>query len=232
MFTSWGVQLDQRSRQGDNEAHPWVIPPLRMPDGWNDICVPDGWAAFHKTRSWKVIHAIVLSLKWKCRHFYENFITGTGSCHFDNLRSDENLIKRTYLFQVVVDGYLGAMMSLNRIISHENKGGDYPSRVQWEHTLDQRYFVRITLQWRHNERDGVSNHQPHHCLLNRLFKAQIKENVKAPPRHWPLCWKFTGDRWIPSVHKGPVTRKIFPFDGVIMQLKKCWFPAPAVNTLV
>ena len=27
------------------------------------------------------------------------------------------------------------------------------------------------LQWRHNERDGVSNHQPHDCLLNRLFKV-------------------------------------------------------------
>ena len=26
--------------------------------------------------------------------------------------------------------------------------------------------------------------------------AQIKENPKAP-RHWPLCGKFTGDRWIP-----------------------------------
>ena len=25
------------------------------------------------------------------------------------------------------------------------------------------------LQWRHNEPDAVSNHQPHDCLLNRLF---------------------------------------------------------------
>ena len=52
------------------------------------------------------------------------------------------------------------------------------------------------LQWLHNEHDGVSNHQTHNCLLNRLFKAQIKENIKAP-RHWPLCEEFTGDRWIP-----------------------------------
>ena len=45
-------------------------------------------------------------------------------------------------------------------------------------------------------RDCVSNHQPHHCLLNRLFiQAQIKENIKAP-RDWPLCGEFTGDRWI------------------------------------
>ena len=40
-------------------------------------------------------------------------------------------------------------------------------------------------QCRHNECDGVSNHQPQDRLLNRLFKAQIKENIKAP-RHW-LC---------------------------------------------
>ena len=42
-----------------------------------------------------------------------------------------------------------------------------------------------TLQWRHNGCDGVSNHQSHKCLLDRLFKLQIKENIKAS-RHW-LC---------------------------------------------
>ena len=36
----------------------------------------------------------------------------------------------------------------------------------------------LALQWSYNERDGVSNHQPHDCLLNRLFKAQIKETSK------------------------------------------------------
>ena len=30
----------------------------------------------------------------------------------------------------------------------------------------------LSLQWRHNGHDSVSNHQPHNCLLNRLFKAQ------------------------------------------------------------
>ena len=53
-----------------------------------------------------------------------------------------------------------------------------------------------TLQWRHNERDGVSNHQPHDCLLNRLIKAQIKEDIQAPP-YWPLWGKFMGDWWNP-----------------------------------
>ena len=37
---------------------------------------------------------------------------------------------------------------------------------------------RYSLKWRHNERDVVSNHQPHDCLLNRLFKAQSKKTSK------------------------------------------------------
>ena len=34
------------------------------------------------------------------------------------------------------------------------------------------YNSITVLQWRHNERDGAPDHQPHDCLLNR---AQIKE---------------------------------------------------------
>ena len=35
-----------------------------------------------------------------------------------------------------------------------------------------------SLQWRHNGRDGVSNQQPHHCLLNRLFRHRSKKTSK------------------------------------------------------
>ena len=34
------------------------------------------------------------------------------------------------------------------------------------------------LQWRHNGRDGVPNHQPHGCLLNRSFRRRSKETSK------------------------------------------------------
>ena len=34
------------------------------------------------------------------------------------------------------------------------------------------------LHWRHNERDNVSNHQPHDCLLNRLFRRRSKKTSK------------------------------------------------------
>ena len=33
-------------------------------------------------------------------------------------------------------------------------------------------YLHISLQWRHNGRDSVSNHQPHDCLLNRLFRGR------------------------------------------------------------
>ena len=45
----------------------------------------------------------------------------------------------------------------------------------------------ITLQWRHNEHDGPSNHWRLGGLLN--VQTQIKENIKAP-RHWSLCREF------------------------------------------
>ena len=34
------------------------------------------------------------------------------------------------------------------------------------------------LQWRHNDRDGVSHHQPQDCLLNRLFRHRWKKTSK------------------------------------------------------
>ena len=36
----------------------------------------------------------------------------------------------------------------------------------------------IPLWWRHNELDGVSNHQPPDCLLNRLFGHRPKKTSK------------------------------------------------------
>ena len=35
-----------------------------------------------------------------------------------------------------------------------------------------------SLQWRHGEHDGVSNHQPHDCLLNHLIRCRSKKTSK------------------------------------------------------
>ena len=57
-----------------------------------------------------------------------------------------------------------------------------------------------TLQWRHNERDGVSNYLPQYLFTQPFIQTQIKENIKAP-RHWPLCGEFTG-HWLILRTKG------------------------------
>ena len=73
--------------------------------------------------------------------------------------------------------------------------------------------MSLPLQWRHNGHNGVSNHQPHHCLLNRLFGCRSNKTSKL---------RVTG--FVREIHRGPVnsphkwlvTRKMFPFDDVIM----------------
>ena len=40
-------------------------------------------------------------------------------------------------------------------------------------------------QWRHNESNGVSNHQPHDCFLNCLFRRRSKKTSKL--RVTDLC---------------------------------------------
>ena len=88
--------------------------------------------------------------------------------------------------------------------------------------LSRRYDMETVtkLQWCHNEHVGVSNRQPHDCLLNRLFKAQIKENIKAP-RHWPLCGEIAGDRWIPRTN-GQLRGKCF---HLMTSSWHCWSQA-------
>ena len=71
----------------------------------------------------------------------------------------------------------------------------------------------MTVHWRHNECDGVSNHQRLDCLLNRLFRRRSNKPSKCrvtglcggnPP--WPLDFP----------PKGPATPKMFLFVDVII----------------
>ena len=78
-----------------------------------------------------------------------------------------------------------------------------------------------TIKWSHNGCYGAPNHLPHYCLLNRLFTRRSKKMLRV-----------TGFvRGIP--HNGPATRKMFPFDGVIMLPRKwnvCAQYAPVIDT--
>ena len=72
-----------------------------------------------------------------------------------------------------------------------------------------------SLQWRHNGRDGNSNYQHHDCLLNRLLRRRSNKTPKL--RAASPAFVRGIHRWpVNSPHKWPVTRKMFPFDDVIM----------------
>ena len=81
-----------------------------------------------------------------------------------------------------------------------------------------RHSLLVSIQWRHNERDSVSNRRRLDYLLIRLFRRRSNKKIKAP-RHWPFVRGI--HRWpLNFPHKGPVTRRMFPFGDVIMYIQK------------
>ena len=73
---------------------------------------------------------------------------------------------------------------------------------------------KTPLQWRYIGRDGVSNQQGRHCLLNRLFRRRSKTTSKL--RVTGLC---AGN--IPVISEFPAqmasnAKTFFPFNDVIM----------------
>ena len=57
-------------------------------------------------------------------------------------------------------------------------------------------YIYILLQWRHNECDGVSNHQLLECLFNCLFRHRSKK-ISQFRANGQCEGESTGDRWIP-----------------------------------
>ena len=84
----------------------------------------------------------------------------------------------------------------------------------------------ISLHWRHNERHGVSNHQPHDCLHNCEFRRRPRKISRSAS----LAFVRGIHRWpVNSPHKRPITRKMFPLGDVTMLLWLCigrFYPHP------
>ena len=62
-----------------------------------------------------------------------------------------------------------------------------------------------SLQWRYNDHDGVSNHQPH-GLLDRLFRRRSRRHQSSASL--AFAWGIHRDRWIPRT-KGQLRGKCF-----------------------
>ena len=76
----------------------------------------------------------------------------------------------------------------------------------------------FTLQWRHNECDGISNHQPQDCLRNPLLWHR-KHKSSASLAFVQGIYRSP----VNSLHKWPVMWKMFPFDDFIMMPITLWW---------
>ena len=82
--------------------------------------------------------------------------------------------------------------------------------VELIHHITTLLLQRPTLQWRHNERDCVSNHQPHDCLLNLLFRRRSKKTSK-------LCVTGLCEWNLPVTGEFPAQKaRNAEFDDVVM----------------
>ena len=77
---------------------------------------------------------------------------------------------------VKCDGCLGSTAAEVPVKYHNHWGTSKPESRDSETSL----YLTLSkaLQWRHNGRDGVSNHPPHGCLLKRLFWRRSKKISK------------------------------------------------------
>ena len=78
-------------------------------------------------------------------------------------------------------------------------------------------ILRVSLQWRYNERNGVSNHRRLDCLINCLFRLRSKKTSKL---HVTGFVKGNHRRPMVSPHKGSVTRKMFHLMTSSLKKKK------------
>ena len=70
------------------------------------------------------------------------------------------------------------MINGNLLFSSHTVGINKPSFI-WKLFFSNRSSrisdIHVSLQWPHNDHDGVSNHQPHGCLFSHLFRRRSKK---------------------------------------------------------
>ena len=123
------------------------------------------------------------------------------------------------------------------LMKHVSQYNNCPSRkCIWKFQMSVIWFRSLcvdnwhclaSLQWRHNEGDGVWNHRRLHCLLRRLYRRRSKKISKL--RVTGLCEGNSSAT--DSPHKVTVTRKMFPFPDVIMMFQVSVWIAPSMTSI-
>ena len=108
-----------------------------------------------------------------------------------------------YWWEVSIGLGTGLAPSCNRLIPESMLIPIYVAKWRHKASMSWRSIPEYiateapTLQWSHNERDGVSNHRRLDCLLNRLFSRRSKTTSKL--RVTGLCeWNLPGTGEFPA----------------------------------
>ena len=128
-----------------------------------------------------------------CRAFYQTLNTETKihcisfPCFFDNSRYAHR--------------HMCSFVILVKMFLHYHACGMQPNMACigiFVHSLTTKMpFIYLSLRWRNNEHDSVSNHQPRHCLLSRLFGRRSKKTSKLCVTG--LCaWNSPGTGKLPA----------------------------------
>ena len=97
---------------------------------------------------------------------------------------------------------------------------NHPSRCEAINTSTKVVSLVVelgSLQLRYNGCESVSNHQPHDCLPNRLFRRRSKRRQSSASLAFV---RGIHRSLVNSPHKWPVTRKKLPFIDAIMSQSK------------
>ena len=101
-----------------------------------------------------------------------------------------------------------SLVACNVLLFHNKKfKPPAPTQCRWLSAN-----ANISLQWRHNDRDGVSNNRRLDCFYSTICSdvGQRKHQISAS-----LAFVWGIHRWpVNSPHKWLVTRKMLPFDDV------------------
>ena len=161
-----------------------------------------------------------ITLKRKCRRFDEIFITGcTESCQNDNFQCSQ-WWKFHQNDNISVSVYICNMYTMYHAATQHYE----PLLVDKKYHITS-VFISIT--------ENISVHNQHYSDV--IMSAMASQNIGVPIVFSTVCLgadhrkrqssaslAFVREihRWpVNSPHEGPVTRKMFPFDDVIMDTK-------------
>ena len=114
-----------------------------------------------------LISSLLLSTSfqlWMILYFHYYFCSGGMYIFICVWHTSQKCLCIGYSYIFFVSNRVGCIARISHIVL---KFHNFPS-----------LHMQVSLRWRHNGRDSVSNLQPHDCLLNLLFRRRSKNASK------------------------------------------------------